>query len=173
MWLCVGIRVCLSVLLFDVRQQRIATPTARAPGGTYTAAELTVDVRLCLLRGDVSLVITRRNGNWVRAQRAGDGPEAAGRTEPLAPGAGPALRAERGALPSAAIVPGEPEQPIAVPGAEILGWLCLTKVFRCVLVRELADACHVCQLFHKAASLGIISPQEEFCWVPWEADCDQ
>lgn len=50
----------------------------RAPGGTYTIAELTVDVRLCLLWGDVRLVITRRNGDSVRAERDGDGTDPAG-----------------------------------------------------------------------------------------------
>lgn len=85
------------MFFFDVRQQRIATPTARAPGGTYTITELTVDVRLCLLWGDVRLVITRRNGNSVRAERDGDGTDPAGADRPggaaLFPGGGPAAGA--------------------------------------------------------------------------------
>lgn len=96
---CMSISVSIYLCsFFDVRQQRIATPTARAPGGTYTITELTVDVRLCLLWGDVRLVITRRNGNSVRADRDGDGAETQlARTDPAkllcSPGAGPAAGA--------------------------------------------------------------------------------
>lgn len=60
-----------------------------------------------------------------------------------------------------------------MPGAEILGWFCLTKVFRRVLVKESADACLFCQLCHKATSSAIISQEEEFCCVLWKAGCDQ
>lgn len=116
--------------------------------------------------------------NSVQAERDGDGSDPAGVDRLSGASFLPWCRAccagsppaqadcrRTGIIVTDSSVTTDSEEQIFVPGAEILGLLSLTKVFRCVLVREsFADACRVCNFCDEAASMGI-SQEDEFCCV--------